>query len=258
MDHRESSPETVVIPISGVFNFEMGPVSSAQPLFMPLSHHMESQLEVRVAKPIVLRGLGIVVSIPEILRSAAEQVTQISDRYPNAHKVILGHSYGGIIGKALVEHCSDLCHVDALMTINTPHDGADPNHWPKVVRPAVERLNRFARDLEIPTPPSRGGPHLALVGSLRDTVVEPESSLPDYEEALRQLLKNRFHTAPATLQHIATTDIGFWPEQHSNVLVARPAVIGMTQLMGQMLVNAGLRPSPDTHGHHHHTLADIA
>jgi pimeloyl-ACP methyl ester carboxylesterase len=258
MDHRESAPETVVVPVAGVGNVELGPVSTALPLFLPLKLMLQHDLHTSVVNPVVLSGMGIFRCKTNVCAEAEDKISAIAEQHPGSRIVLLGHSMGGLVCRDFLNrnYRPDGPYVGTV-TINAPHLGANASRWPGEFTETVRSMNEFALQMPIPTPPAEGGPQWSFIGSLRDKTVSADCALPDFPGVSRLLLVGDGQRVPELLSDIETASVGHWTEGHNNMLLVRPAAQAITRTVGRMMVDAGLRPSPNTHSHHH-TLADIA
>jgi pimeloyl-ACP methyl ester carboxylesterase len=258
MDHRETPPETLIVPVAGVGNIELGPVSTAQPLFLPLRLMLQHDLRTTGTSPVVLSGMGIFRCKTSVCHEAEDKINSLAEQHPGSRIILLGHSMGGLICRDFLNrnHRPDGPFAGTV-TVNAPHLGANPDRWPREAAETVRSMNEFALNLPIPTPPSEGGPQWSFIGSLRDNTVAAECALPDFPEVSRLLLVGNGQKVPGMLADIETASVGRWREGHNNMLLVRPAAQAITRTVGRMMLDTTYSPAPDTHGHHR-TLADIA
>jgi len=203
MSHVQHHVEQLVIPVAGAANMGQGRLSTAAGHLLPLRRQLESDGDRVVAYPVVPYGLGLLHSLDKTYRHYLEEVDRLTECYPNAELVLVGHSLGGLLARK--QASERLGKLRGVITIGSPHAGL--NHLvPGIIR---HEYGRFAQAIA----PTTDAP-LTLIGSAHDEVVPLQSALAPLERASRHelsvlghipLIHNTLPIAPAVTSLAACT-----------------------------------------------------
>jgi len=228
MKQPNTSSEIVIVPVTGVANIGRGNLSTGAIHFALLNSMLRRQTQVPVVPPIIPSHAGIIGSFEAICRNFQHDVEQISEAFPAARKLFVGHSLGGLLARwYIATHDTD----DHLLTIGTPNIPSDCGGLRNLAIGWRWRdINAFTADIP---PITSSATRLAQIACVHDGLIPAEVALaPITESAARHLLADRIHDhRPPSGVALHETML---PDNHISMIVSpdsAQAITGIAQTM---------------------------
>jgi hypothetical protein len=165
--------KTLIIPIAGAGNCGRDVVSTAAPHFYRMLGKLKRIDGAQVANPLVPAGFGILGSLDKTYDQVRTSIEKIQQKQPDAKKIIVGHSLGGLLGRKLLAEGL----ADGVVGIGSPQRGL------RRIVPAPTRAAYIEFSEAIPDTADIG--QIALIGYRHDELVPLESSLAELQNAER-------------------------------------------------------------------------
>lgn len=229
MTHTRSEIQAIVIPIAGVCNVGL----TANELFQPMRTALERDLDIPVLNPFVPGKLGIQQPLHRTVEDFHEHMMRVSQAFPGARRVFIGHSLGGILAQEYIAASQEPDAVGSI-AIASPLGGLNEHHW-LVHRDRVREINSMSKHLQSSIAP------LVQLGVQHDTVVPWQSALANIEGGSQYLQKTHC-TIERRMARVALAyaGLGRGVVEH-NAVLREPANIALiSHLTGTLFERAGI------------------
>ena len=234
MHTKRPSPETVIIPVTGVCNLELGPLSTASVHMGLLLHQLRSRTTAPVTRPITPSGLGLFDTPATLQARFANDVEQVTKPFPDAQRLYVAYSLGSVLTADFIARHDKTAN---LFSVAGPH-GEVPNIPFSPFGQQVDAINEFIRATPGIMPRQEGGPHVVQLAVNHDELVPVASALGHipFAKPERHILVDYWSTVPkAATERNATVHRTFLPHDHINVIALPESVHVITGLVSAML-----------------------